>query len=168
MRQETVNSPMHRVKVLPWVGIEGAYLCVSGKKRRQERVGERWYPKNAEHDEREKTYDDTDFRSEPYISFLYDAGNCCAEWDGAYGPIQLWWKAPENWQPSDESYSQAKPHWFYDFAYGAGHWAQSAVDEAGLPQAFNEGNYGRIFDELRSWAESRNDEYAPFKAEDAA
>lgn len=155
---------MKRVAVLIWPGIANAYLCLSGKRRRNDRVGDRWYPPQFEHAEHKIEHESHDIRTEPAISFLYDAGNCCAEWDGNCGPIQLWWKAPVGWKPSDDSYREAKEHWYYDSAYGVGHWSQMAVDEADLPRAFNEGNYDRIFSELRSWAEARNDDYSEARA----
>ena len=154
------KGSMPRVAALPWPGMDGAYLMVSGRERRTKlKYGERWYPEHQEHDERVWKWSD-EFRSEPVVSFLFDAGNCCAEWDGSCGPIQLWWRASQGWKPDDGAFSEAREHWFYDCAYGAGHWSQMAVDEAGLPSAFNRGDFGAIFSELRRWAEARNGDYA--------
>ena len=143
--------PMDRVKVLPWPGIDRAYLCISGKRRPKKRVGDHWYV-DGQHTEYREKYGDDELKTEPHITFLFDAGDVCAEWDGAYGPIQLWFRCSADFK---EGYDEAREHWFYDHAYGRGHWSQIAVSEAGLPEAFARGDYDRIFAELRSWAQSR-------------
>ena len=147
---------MDRVKVLPWPGIERAYLCLSGKRRRKQRVGDYWYGDDKHTEHREK-YGDLDTRTEPVITFLYDAGDVCAEWDGSYGPIKLWFRQKPEYS---SEYDKGRAHWFYDFAYGDGCWSQMAVDEAGLPEAFARGDFESIFRELKSWADSRQAEVA--------
>ncbi|MGI9500383.1 MAG: hypothetical protein ACR2P3_10105 [Geminicoccaceae bacterium] len=144
-----------RVAVLPWPGIEGAFLCLSGKRKQTEKFGEYWYPMSDHNQERWKF--DHDLRTEPFVTFLYDAGDVCAEWDGEYGPIQLWFR-----KNPDYGYDDAKPipHWIYGEAYGSGHWSQMAVDEAQLPQRFVDGDYAAIFAELKQWADSRQNEEA--------
>ncbi len=149
----TAPAPMRRVAVLPWPDMPNAYLCVSGQRKKKERFGDRWY---TGHEERVTKYEE-DLRAAPAITFLYDAGNCCAEWDGAYGPIQLWHRCQPDFK---QGYDEARPHWFYDFAFGAGHWSQMAVEEEGLTLAFVEGDYGRIFTALSSWALSHNGDYS--------
>lgn len=144
-----------RVAVLPFKDIPNAYLCISGKKRKTEQYGERFYLGHREH---KNEYIDNTFRVEPCITFLYDGGDCCAEWDGELGPIQLWYKCAADYK---EGYDEARPHWFYDYAFGAGHWSQMAVDESELPRKFNLGDYEGIFAALKSWA-TRN------KAEETA
>lgn len=138
-----------RVVVLPWPGIEGAYLAVSGKRRRDEPYGEKFYAGHVEHT---KTWEERRVRSEPFITFGFNSGTVCAEWDGNSGPIQLYFKREEGWK---EGWDEAKPHWVFPFASGSGSWSQMAVGEAGLPDAFVSGNYARIFGELRQWAQSR-------------
>jgi hypothetical protein len=147
---------MPRVAVLPFPGIENGYLCISGKRRRQALYGERWYPPNAQHDEQRERYSDDRLKTEPAVTFLYDAGNCCAEWDGAYGPIQLWFRCRADFK---EEYAEARPHWFYPHAFGSGHWSQMAVDDECLPKKFSEGDYEAIFRALKQWAQSHNLDY---------
>lgn len=147
---------INRVKVLPWPGIDRAYLCLSGKRKPKERFGEFWYGPN--HVAIENKYPERETRTEPCITFLYDAGDVCAEWDGALGPIQLWFKAkPEH---SSEWEKEPRDHWFYDKAFGDGAWSQMAVDEAQLNEAFAQGQFDRIFAELKRWADSRQEEFA--------
>jgi hypothetical protein len=136
---------MQRVAVIPWSGIEGAYLCVSGQRSKQERVGDKWY---AGHEEGRVTWTASP-HANPRISFLFDAGNCCAEWDGDHGPVQLWFKCEADFV---DGYDKARPHWFYPYAHGSGHWSQLAVDEDDLPGAFVSGDYERIFATLERWA----------------
>lgn len=150
----TVEPTMARVAVLPWPEMPGCYLCISGALRRKEHAGERWY---AGHAERKKGYDDYEDRTDPRISFTYVADGVAAEWDGASGPIQLWFKSHEGYK---EGYDEARVHWLWPFAFGAGHWSQLAVDEAHLPRHFNIGDYAAIFGELRSWVNSRTDRAA--------
>lgn len=143
---------MKRVAVLPWPGIEGAFLCVSGKRRPQCRVGDRWYPEHGGHDEHKEKFPDEDVRTIPCVTFTFQVGNVIAEWDGDSGPVQLWFKSIAGYK---EEYDEAGPHWFWPYAFGSGHWSQMAVRESGLPRAFTEGDYESIFRCLKGWAESR-------------
>lgn len=156
--KEPWRRGMPRVAILPFPGIPNAYLCLSGKMRKKSLLGERWYDGHAEH---KKEYEDHFDRSYPGITFLYDAGNCCAEWDGEYGPLSLSWRCEESYKREHET---VRPHWFYPFAFGVGHWSQIAVDDADLPNLFTTGNYKAIFGTLREWAESRNDDYPDARA----
>jgi len=124
-----VRGSMDRVACLPFPGIDGAFLCLSGGKKE-------------------------DGKSEGRITFIYDAGPTCAEWDGKYGPIQIWWKRLEGWTNGDKEYPElAEKHWFYEFSSGRGHWSQCAVDDEGLAEKFTSGDYVGIFNVLRVWAD---------------
>jgi hypothetical protein len=149
--------PNHRVAILPFPDIPGAYLCLSGQERPRRLHGERWF---TGHKENRNEYSE-DYHSKPNITFVFDAGNCCAEWDGELGPIQLWWKAKEGWKSEDEweLAPGAEPHYFYDFAYGRGHWSQLSVEEERLPHKFVSGDYKGIFQVLSQWATARNGDY---------
>lgn len=153
------KTSMERVAVLPWPGIDGAYLCVSGSWNHPEgrAYGRRWYYGPGKHAEQkdkiQKMPDKLKIADyvEPRITFLFNSGDCCAEWDGAYGPIQLWYKCDADFV-NEDGYDKAKPYWFFDHAFGSGHWSQCAVDEAGLAKSFVDGDYRAIFFELERWA----------------
>lgn len=149
-----ITGSMPRVATLPWPGIPGAFLCLSGRLREgQHAYGTKWYAKGEQHNERTEKYIDDEVRTTPVISFIFDTGNCCAEWDGEYGPIQLAWKRDAGFKAGD---TEAESHWFYPYATWRGHWSQMAVKEARLSELFNAGRYEEIFHELRRWA-TRND-----------
>lgn len=150
-----IEPSMKRVAVLPWPNVKGAYLCVSGKQRPREMVGDKWYAKNGGHREYVNTYANDRLRSEPCITFTYEEDGIAAEWDGAHGPIQLWWKSHEGFK---EGYDEAQPHWLWPWAIGRGHWSQMAVEDECLPQRFVEGDYDAIFSVLRYWVRSRLEE----------
>lgn len=152
MTDHTVQPSMKRVAVIPWGEELGCYVCISGKKRRQEVVGEKWYPHYAQHSELATAFPNREIATESYISFTYVESGIAAEWDGEHGPIQLWFKCEDGYK---NEYDEASAHWLWPFAYGSGHWSQLAVDGAMLPRLFNEGNYAAIFSELRSWVKSR-------------
>jgi hypothetical protein len=146
MSTHTIEPTGKRIAALPWPGMTGCYLILSGKKRNTPSHGDRWY---AGHEEfKESGLFSQEFRTEPAITFTYVEDGVAAEWDGAQGPIQLWFRSTEGFK---EGYDEAQPHWLWPWAYGAGHWAQSSVNEAQLPRAFNEGDYAGIFGELRRW-----------------
>lgn len=145
---------MEHVAVLPWPGIDGAYLCLSGAKRRApEKMGPRW-PK---HDDVPRFMDEVAREAQARITFLFDAGNCCAEWDGEFGPIQIWHRVAKDSKHGDH---EVREHWFYDHAIGNGIWSQMAVDQHDLPRSFISGNFAHIFSVLKSWAVNHNDDYA--------
>lgn len=147
-----------RVAVLPFPGIDNAYVCVSGKLRRQQAYGERWY---AQHQEHKCEWADRETRTEPFITFLYDAGSVCAEWDGASGPIQMAFKAVDAKTPLPGASTfddEPKEHWFYEYATWSGAWSQMAVSENRLADRFSEGDYAGIFAVLRRFAVSRQHE----------
>ena len=144
---------MDRVAVLPWPGIENAFLCVSGKTRRRSRYGDKWYPANEPHREEVQRYEEEP-TAEAAISFTYVGKNVAAEWDGELGPIQMFFRREEGWKEED-GWQEAKPHWLWPFASGQGAWSQLAVERADLPACFRRGDYAAIFNELRSWVESR-------------
>jgi hypothetical protein len=149
-KDHSVQPSMARVAVLPWHDAPGCYLVVSGERRRKEQYGERWYKGHEEH--RQK-YPTVEVRTTPRITFTYVCNGVAAEWDGENGPIQLWFRSHEGYK---EGYDEARAHWLWPFAFGAGHWAQGAVDEAKLPDKFNEGDFDGIFRVLRDWVDSRN------------
>lgn len=155
MSDHTIEPSMPRVLVLPVPDKPGCYVCISGAMRSKQRRGDRWYAK-SDHQEHVQQFDDDD-RTEVRLSFTYVEDGIAAEWDGAYGPIQLWFKSHDGFK---DGYDEARPHWLWPFAFGAGHWSQCAVDEAGLTRRFNKGDYDDIFGELRSWVRSRIQERA--------
>lgn len=115
---------MNRVQIIPFPEIENAYLIISGV----------WRDKDREF-------------VKPLMTFLYDGGRFAAEWEPKYGPIQIWEKADELTEGTEE-------HYFYPFIKDVGlNWSQLAVNEEELPSKFVAGEYQGIFDSLRSWAE---------------
>ena len=80
------------------------------------------------------------------MSFFYDNGAIGAEWEPDYGPITIIYKCNKK----DE---ESRPHWFYDFYTGQGHWSQMAVEEEGLPSAFLDGDYEYLFLVLKKWSD---------------
>ncbi len=143
---------MKRVAVLPWVNKPNCFLCVSGAFERKTNYGEKWYL-NA-HDEREQKYY-ASVHTKARITFAYRSENVAAEWDGEYGPIQLWYKCEADYK---EDYDEARPHWLFPFAHGNGCWSQMAVEENHLPEAFNTGDYDSIFSVLERFVISRERE----------
>lgn len=146
---------MRRVAVIPFPGIDNAFICLSGKRRNKYVSGPRW-TKEAEHDKKDETRVEPAFSegSDPYITFCYkneDTG-IAAEWDGEYGPIQRWFRCNEDYK-SEDGGDKAIAHWLWPFAHGLGHWSQMAVSDAELPKAFIEGDYEYIFQVLKSWAD---------------
>ena len=136
---------MERVLVLPVPDKDNCFVCVSGQKRKQEAYGSKFYGKNAPHQEFD-SYSSNEFRTKPVLTFVYRANGVAAEWDGAYGPIQLWFEC--DGPASDE----VKEHWLFPFVRKDNlSWSQLAVTEARLPQAFNHGDYQAIFSELATW-----------------
>lgn len=153
-----VRGSMDRVACLPFVGIDGAYLLVSGQKKQNE--GERvWYPKTQQHKECAPVGYDYHVKTKPVISFVFDTGTTCAEWDGELGPIQIAHRCPEGWQSSGEDREKAEKHWFYEHAVWYGRWSQCAVDDNNLHALFAAGRFAEIFDVLREWAESNDDRH---------
>ncbi len=139
-----------RVAVLPFPGIENAFVCVSGREKAPpRRHGEKWHESHIE--ETCKDQWPNEFRTEPHMTFAYVHDNCCAEWDGEHGPVQLWFRCEKDYE---KDWDKAREHWIFDYAYGSGHWSQLAVDRDGLPQAFNRGDYAHIFAVLKRWAVS--------------
>lgn len=145
-----VEPSMERVAVIPWLDKEHCYIVVSGKHCPKKQFGEKWY--TCQHKEHVTTYTDIPARSDPAISFTFVKDGIAAEWDGACGPIQLWFKA-EN--PEGDDKSEATPHWLWPFATGRGMWSQMAMDYAGLSKCFINGDYDSIFTTLRSFVLSR-------------
>ncbi len=148
MSDHSVEPTMARVAVLPWPEMDGCYLVLSGKIGKRQQYGDKWYAGHEEHVW--KFHDDP--RTTPAITFTYVEGGIAAEWDGDSGPIQLWFKSHEGYK---EGYDEAREHWLWPWAFGAGHWSQRAVDEAGLVRAFNLGDWHRIFGELKTWVRAR-------------
>ena len=125
-----MNAKQKRVAKLSFPGIDNAYILVSGREKKHEGwmcTGETW--------------------ANPTVSFLYDAGDICAEWEPEFGPIQLWYRC-------DKDAEGAREHYYYDYENGPlGSWAQTAVYELQLPQAFIKGDFAYIFMVLKDWAE---------------
>lgn len=153
-----VEPSIKRIAVLPWPAIPNCYLVVSGKLRKRERVGDKWY---AGHTEITNKWGDDQAKSEPCISFTYAEDGVAAEWDGAHGPIQLWFRCESGFK-NENGFDEGDAHWLWPFAYGSGHWSQMAVDEHDLPRRFNQGDYEYIFNVLRSFVRNR------LKRDDAA
>lgn len=130
--------------------MENCFLCISGAIKKKDRYGEKWYT-NA-HNEHVNKHDDDD-RTEARITFAYRGENVAAEWDGEYGPIQVWYKCDKDYQASE--WDKARPHWLFDYAHGSGAWSQMAVDENHLVQRFNQGAYDEIFRVLKRFASER-------------
>lgn len=79
------------------------------------------------------------------ITFLFDGGSTCVEWEPKHGPVQLWHKCGEG----DED---ARPHHFYDWHNTTPlSWSQLAVGDNQLPQAMLRGDYDYIFGILGEW-----------------
>ena len=141
---------MDRVAILPWPGIEGAYLCLSGRRRHSpSRYGDKWYKQHVE----EPSYWDPQ-QCEPFVTFTYQSGKVIAEWDGGLGPIQIWYECAADFM--GDTWDKAQPHWFFEHAHGAGHWSHLAVEEAGLPQMFIRGDFAGIFAVLKEWADAKS------------
>lgn len=138
-----------RVAILPWPNMENCFLCVSGAIKQKQRYGDKWY--TAVHKEHVQDYE-TEDKADARITFAYRTENVAAEWDGEYGPIQVWYKCDKDYK---QGYDEARPHWLFDYAYGAGHWSQMAVGENHLTQRFNEGDYEGIFRVLKRFAQER-------------
>lgn len=150
-KADQVSASMKRVAVLPWPEMENCYLCLSGKRREQKQYGERFYAQHEEH--LWKVHEDR-IKSEPYISFAYAERGIAAEWNGAHGPIQLWFRCEAD-HKGDGWMDEPREHWLWPHAYGAGMWSQLAVDESDLPRRFNEGDWSGIFNVLKLWVRSR-------------
>ena len=148
MRDHSLEPAMPRVLVLPVPDKPGCYVCISGGLHERHARGERWY---AGHEENRWQFDHRP-HTEVRLSFTYVEDGIAAEWDGEHGPIQLWFKSHEGFK---DGFDEARPHWLWPFAFGAGHWSQQAVERADLTGAFNRGDYDRIFGELRAWVRDR-------------
>ena len=84
----------------------------------------------------------------PVVSFFYDGGNIGAEWGAPYNPIQVWNKAEELNENTQENY-------FYDYVTkdSFGQWSQLAVNDNHLSESYVEGDYEHIFLVLKRWAD---------------
>lgn len=141
-----------RIAILPWPGMENCFLCLSGALKRKTQYGEKWYTNiHEEHTQRFICSNTVEAR----ISFAYREKNVAAEWDGEYGPIQIWYKCDKDYK---EGYDEAREHWLFDYAYGTGHWSQIAVEENHLAQSFNEGDYAHIFSVIRRFVRDREND----------
>lgn len=151
MLDHSIEPTLKRVAVLPWPEMPGCYLVLSGAMNKRQLHGEKWY---AGHVENKIQYEDEP-RCNATITFTYVANGIAAEWDGEHGPIQLWYKSTEGHK---EGYDEARAHWLWPWAFGAGHWSQMAVKDADLTNSFNKGDWSLIFSELKSWVHSRLNE----------
>lgn len=148
MGDHSIEPTMARVAVLPWPEMDGCYLVLSGAIKKRERYGDKWY---AGHEEKTWKFQD-EARTSPSITFTYVEDGIAAEWDGEYGPIQIWFKSHEGYE---EGYDKAREHWLWPWAFGSGHWSQRAVDDADLVRCFNRGDWRHIFGELKTWVRAR-------------
>ena len=122
-----MNKLQRKVGKTQFDGIPGAYILVSASKR----------------------YAEDDASLKANVSFLYDHGDVCVEWEPEFGPLQIWRKCDE----TDES---AQEHYYYDFVLNRpGDWSQTAVNNYDLPGAFLRGNYHYIFVVLKDWLTSQ-------------
>ncbi len=88
-----------------------------------------------------------DLRTDPFITFFYDAGRRGAEWEPKYGPIQVWSKA-------DGPGENVRTHYFYEFVVNESfNWSQMAVEREGLKEALARCDIGHVFRVLKRWAE---------------
>ena len=143
---------MQRVLVLPVPENPNCFVCVSGQKQKQEAYGSKFYGKRAPHQEFD-SYSDGRFRTKPATTFAYKLNGVAAEWDGEFGPIQLWFEC--DGPASDD----VREHWLFPFVRKENlTWSQLAVDEARLPEAFNAGDYQCIFSELASWVRAHSEQ----------
>lgn len=137
------EDTMKRIAVIPWPNIENCYLCLSGPLVKKGRYGDKFY--RDIHIEHFQNWDlDAEIQTTPRVTFTYKDDDIAAEWDGAYGPIQRWFKC-------EKDHAEAREHWLYEYAYGSGHWSQLAVEENALCYHFNKGNYQRIFEVLKNF-----------------
>lgn len=84
------------------------------------------------------------------VSFVLDTGTVAVEWEPKFGPLQLWFRAPDDDETADDSYVWPK-HRTPPLS-----WSQTAVDKEGLPEALARGDLAYVFSVLRRWAESRS------------
>jgi len=90
-----------------------------------------------------------DFRVRSNFSFAYVAGDCAAEWEPQYGPIQLWDKC-------NVDDIEAKKHYIFEYTNSGGlNWSQISVDRHELPQAAARGDWQYIFNVLKDWSENK-------------
>lgn len=115
------------IKVIPWPGIDNAYIVISSHKSEQTGNG-----------------------VTQKISLLYATEDKGAEWAPEHGPITVL-------TPCGADNTQAKKHWFYDYITGWGDWSQLAVDREGLPEKFLAGDDAGIFEVLRRCTISNKD-----------
>jgi len=80
------------------------------------------------------------------MTFFYDSGRVGVEWEPDHGPITTIYKCTKE-------HKDARPHYFYDFCTGNGNWSQLGVEEGGLPEAFLNGDYVKIFAVLKRWTD---------------
>lgn len=106
---------------------EGCYLFVSGQKEPEDGYGS--------------------LRVKPLVSFVYIQDDThAAEWMPPYGPVAVI-------HGCQADAPNATENWVFPFADSGGlSWSQMAVEEHGLPRAFNEGNWVLIFGVLSTWA----------------
>ena len=138
----------NRIACLPWPGLENCFLYLSGQIQQKRHQGDKWY---VEHEELTERYSQS-ITTQPHITFTYRGETCAAEWDGAYGPITVIIKREEGYK---DEYEEARPNHIYPWASGRGNWSQCAVDDNGLYQAFNTGDYEKIFRVLESFVRHR-------------
>lgn len=121
------------IKCIPFPGIEGAYVVISGRHRSIESL--------------KRTSFGVDLKTT--MTLFFDSGNGIgAEWEPEYGPITTYYSVPED-------HPKAQEHWFYPFVDGTGHWTQLAVEKHDLKLRFLEGDYEYIFGVLKEYSGKR-------------
>jgi len=115
------------VKLLPFPGIENAYIVISAKKRKV----------------------DEDVYAKITTSFFYGTEKGGAEWGGDSSPITVISPCDESY---DDGFENAEIHFIYPFCTGHGNWFQKAVESEGLVDAFLSGDYEHIFYVLKKFS----------------
>lgn len=83
---------------------------------------------------------------DPLVSYLFMGEEVAAEWEPAYGPIQMWFKGDE-----------INHYTFPKIKDRPGSWSQLAVDREGLKGFALRGQHDAIFNVLKEWADRDNE-----------
>ena len=117
------------IKVIPFPGIENAYIVISAHTK-------------------SNTNEIIQMNVKHMISFFYGTPKGGAEWEPDYGPVSV--VIPCDKDFVSEGYDGvAVSHWFYP-KHGL-NWSQLAVEDNHLPEKFLNGDYEGIFGVLKSW-----------------
>lgn len=83
---------------------------------------------------------------ETNMSFFYGTKKGGAEWMPDSGRFTLI-------TPVNGSHPEAKPHWFYEYYSDDTEWAQLLVDKSQIVKYFLMGDYERVFEILKRFAD---------------